>query len=142
MSGPYLDALFFDMSAETLRPEALIAEAVSSPVAREAASEPRFGASAPVWGEPALLNRILAVAVGIFAIPVLVECARLVGAAAVQGTTQLWTLLAVALLALGFSWLSWGPGGSSATLRLARTLSIVLAAEALGLAAALSLRFV
>lgn len=127
------------MSAETLRPESLLAEGVTGITIVGADS--RIGAPEVACGEPALLNRMLAVAIGVFAIPVLVEAARLLGAAAVAEGTQLWSLLAVAALALGFSWLSWGPGGSSATLRLARTLSVVLAAEAVGLGVALALRF-
>ncbi|MDH3686604.1 MAG: hypothetical protein OEP95_10275 [Myxococcales bacterium] len=127
------------MSAETLRPDSLLVEGVTDVTVVDA--EGRIGAPELACGEPALLNRMLAVSIGIFAIPVLVEAARLLGAAAVEQGTQLWSLLAVGLLALGFSWLSWGPGGSSATLRLARTLSLILAAEAGGLALALALRF-
>jgi hypothetical protein len=127
------------MSAETLRPDSLLAEGVTDVTVVD--TEGRIGAPELACGEPALLNRMLAVSIGIFAIPVLVEAARLLGAAAVEQGTQLWSLLAVGLLALGFSWLSWGPGGSSATLRLARTLSLILAAEAGGLAVALALRF-
>lgn len=127
------------MSAETLRPDSLLAEGVTDVTVVDTAG--RIGAPELACGEPALLNRMLAVSIGIFAIPVLVEAARLLGAAAVEQGTQLWSLLAVGLLALGFSWLSWGPGGSSATLRLARTLSLILAAEAGGLAVALALRF-
>jgi len=128
------------MSAETLRPESLLAEGVTDITI--ATDGGRIGAPELACGEPALLNRMLAVAVGIFAIPVLVEAARLLGAATVGPDAQLWSLLAVGVLALGFSWLSWGPGGASATLRLARTLSLVLAAEACGLGVALALRFV
>jgi hypothetical protein len=130
------------MSAETLRPESLLGEVGKGVTQVTIAADTRIGAPELACGEPALLNRMLAVAVGIFAIPVLVEAARLLGAAAVEEGAQLWSLVAVAALALGFSWLSWGPGGSSGTLRLARVLSLVLAAEAVGLAAALTLRFV
>ena len=129
------------MSAETLRPDALLTEGVTD-VTIEGAPQPgRIGAPELARGEPALLNRLLGVAVAVFAIPVLVETSRLLGAAAVSQGAQLWSLLAVAVLALGFSWLSFGPGGSSQALRLARTLSLVLAAEAVGLGAALALRF-
>lgn len=140
MSRPYPTALLSDMSAETLRPESLLAEGVTDVTIAEGRA--RIGAPELACGEPALLNRMLAVAIAVFAIPVLVEAARLLGAAAVGRDAQLWSLLAVGALALGFSWLSWGPGGRATTLRLARTLSLVLAAEACGLAVALSIRLV
>jgi Ca2+/H+ antiporter len=92
--------------------------------------------------EPSLVNRLLGVAVAVFAIPVLLEARALVAGADAPGSSVLGgALLAAGLLAAGFAGLLRG-APRAVELRAGRALCAVLAAEVAALAATLLSRVV
>lgn len=120
------------MSAEALRPP--------SPAASRSEPEapPPPAAEGGVAIEPSLVNRLLAVAAAIFAVPVLLELRRLVVGAA-RGPTpsqEAWLFAASLALAAGFALVLRRARGLPA-LRAGRALCAALALEATALGAAL-----
>jgi hypothetical protein len=108
------------MSAEVLGPV--------SPAAPEVASQATAG-DAPFWVEPSLLNRLLAVAAAVFALPGALVVQRAASGAGLTALPSLgWTLVASGLLAAGFAALLHRTP-RVADLRPARTLCLVLVAE-------------
>jgi hypothetical protein len=108
------------MSAEVLGPV--------SPTASEAAPQAAAG-EAPFWVEPSLLNRLLAVAAAVFALPgalVLQGAASGVGLATLPSLGG--TLAVSGLVAAGFAWLLHRTP-RVAELRPARALCLALVAE-------------
>jgi hypothetical protein len=115
------------MSADVL-------SATARPV-RPAASDPgRWVARA----EPSLLNRLLAVAAAVFAVPLGIELLGwFVGAHGPQPAVQLGASIACGVLAGGFALLVFGLGRAAPELRLARRLTLLLAGQTLLLCLAL-----
>jgi hypothetical protein len=110
-------------------------------------AEAEVAASAPsratVLLDPSLVNRLLAVATAVFAVPVLVELQLLLAPASPNASAPSTEaiasmLLAASLLATGFGALLLRAGRAPA-LRTARMLATLLALEAAALAASLAL---
>jgi len=133
--GSHKEVVTFQaMSAEVLGSAPSIAPASAAPQALRPASAALL--------EPSLVIRLLAVAVAVFAIPVLLEVRALVAGAGAPGTAVLGgALLAAGLLTAGFAWLLRG-APRAPELRAGRALCAVLGAEVAVLAATLLSRVV